>query len=268
MLSYIFLPSQKAILLLIPYHFTIPPTLKNSIFIKILLFFLSLLFLFLGFATVFLFSLAPSTSSTNHKPQTQTQTQTHTNQKKSSPEPIWNPNTTGANHDHDPTTIWNPPEQTHSKKVIIEATEATTQPRPRPTLVADPRPTTPFSRRSTTNDPLHPNLPIHDHDPTTPIHNPQPTTMPIHNPQPRRSTTTTDPQPRRPTTHNEPNHDPQPLLSSGHSQKPQPEKEERKEMAFGYVERREQRWRNREEKEEREKYWEKKWGNKIYIYFF
>ena len=40
-----FLPSQKATLLLIPYHFTIPPTSKNSIFIKILLFNLSLLFL-------------------------------------------------------------------------------------------------------------------------------------------------------------------------------------------------------------------------------
>ena len=79
MLSYIFLPSQKATLLLIPYHFTIPPTSKNSIFIKILLFFLSLLFLFLGFPTVFFFSQAPSTSSTIHKPQTQTQTNTNTN---------------------------------------------------------------------------------------------------------------------------------------------------------------------------------------------
>ena len=53
MLCYIFLPSQKATLLLIPYHFTISSTSKNSIFIKILLFFLSLLFLFLGFPTVF-----------------------------------------------------------------------------------------------------------------------------------------------------------------------------------------------------------------------
>ena len=42
--SFFFLPSQKATLLLIPYYFTIPPTSKNSIFIKILLFNLSLLF--------------------------------------------------------------------------------------------------------------------------------------------------------------------------------------------------------------------------------
>ena len=39
--SYSILPSQKATLLFIPYHFTIPPTSKNSIFIKILLFNLS-----------------------------------------------------------------------------------------------------------------------------------------------------------------------------------------------------------------------------------
>ena len=44
--SYFFLPSQKVTLLLIPYHFTIPPTSKNSIFIKILLFNLSLLFFY------------------------------------------------------------------------------------------------------------------------------------------------------------------------------------------------------------------------------
>ena len=45
MLCYFILPSQKATLLLIPYHFTIPPTSKNSIFIKILFFNLSLLFI-------------------------------------------------------------------------------------------------------------------------------------------------------------------------------------------------------------------------------
>ena len=75
MLSYIFLPSQKTTLLLIPYHFTIPPTSKNSIFIKIFLFNLSLLFLsILGFPFswafqpfFFFFSQAPSTFSTNHK---------------------------------------------------------------------------------------------------------------------------------------------------------------------------------------------------------
>ena len=49
MLCYFLLPSQKATLLLIPYHFTIPPTSKNSIFLlfnKILFFNLSLLYLF------------------------------------------------------------------------------------------------------------------------------------------------------------------------------------------------------------------------------
>ena len=72
------LPSQKATLLLIPYHFTISSTSKNSIFIKILLFNLSLLFFsiryfflgvipFLGLSNRFFFSQAPSTSSTNHK---------------------------------------------------------------------------------------------------------------------------------------------------------------------------------------------------------
>ena len=45
MLCYSILSSQKAPLLLIPYHFTIPPTSKNSIFIKILFFNLSLLFI-------------------------------------------------------------------------------------------------------------------------------------------------------------------------------------------------------------------------------
>ena len=128
MLSYIFLPSQKATLLLIPYHFTIPPTSKNSIFIKILLFYLYLLFLFLGFPTVFFFFLRlpqPLAQTTNHKHRhkhKQTQTQTHVDKKKSQP-----------NHDLKP-------------------------------IGANP-----FNRRSTTNDP------------TTPIHNPQPTTTPIHN---------------------------------------------------------------------------------------
>ena len=81
-----FLPSQKATLLLIPYHFTIPPTSKNSIFIKILLFNLSLLFLSIRYCLgvipfswafqPFFFSQAPSTSSTNHKHKHK-QTQTH-----------------------------------------------------------------------------------------------------------------------------------------------------------------------------------------------
>ena len=84
--SYFILPSQKATLLLIPYHFTIPPTSQNSIFIKILFFNLSLLFLsnryffqtrcdsiFLGFPTVFFFlslpqPLAQTTNTNKHKP--------------------------------------------------------------------------------------------------------------------------------------------------------------------------------------------------------
>ena len=45
MLCYSILPSEKVTLLLIPYHFTIPPTSKNSIFIKILFFNISLLFI-------------------------------------------------------------------------------------------------------------------------------------------------------------------------------------------------------------------------------
>ena len=44
-LSYFILPSQKATLLLLPYHFTIPSASQNSIHIKILFFNLSLLFL-------------------------------------------------------------------------------------------------------------------------------------------------------------------------------------------------------------------------------
>ena len=84
--SYFILPSQKATLLLIPYHFTIPPTSQNSIFIKILFFNLSLLFLsnryffqtrrdsiFLGFSIVFFFlslpqPLAQTTNTNKHKP--------------------------------------------------------------------------------------------------------------------------------------------------------------------------------------------------------
>ena len=45
MLCYSILPFEKVTLLLIPYHFTIPPTSKNSIFIKILFFNISLLFI-------------------------------------------------------------------------------------------------------------------------------------------------------------------------------------------------------------------------------
>ena len=87
MLSYSILPSQKATLLLIPYHFTIPPTSQKSIFIKILFFNLSLLFLsnryffqtrrdsiFLGFPTVFFFlSLPQPLALVQHiEPHTQT----------------------------------------------------------------------------------------------------------------------------------------------------------------------------------------------------
>ena len=57
---------------------------------------------------------------------------------------------------------------------------------------------------------------------------PQPTTHA--DPQPPLTHNNADPQP---TTHNGSNHDPQLLLSSGHSQKLQPEKEEREEMALG-----------------------------------
>ena len=84
--SYSILSSQKVILLLISYHFTIPLTSQNSIFIKILFFNLSLLFLsnryffqtrrdsiFLGFPTVFFFlslpqPLAQTTNTNKHKP--------------------------------------------------------------------------------------------------------------------------------------------------------------------------------------------------------
>ena len=188
MLSYIFLPFQKVTLLLIPYHFTIPSTSKNSIFIKIF-FFLSLLFLFLGFPTVF-FSQAPSTSSTNHKHRHKhKQTQTHADQKKSSSESIWNPTTIGANHDHDSTTIWNPADlkptganpfkkNHHRSHLSHDPTTTTTQPRP------------------TTNDPLQPSSSIHDQRPPSAV-DPRPTTCFI---PARRSTTTT--QPRQSTTHN------------------------------------------------------------------
>ena len=161
MLSYIFLPSQKATLLLIPYLFTIPLSSKNSIFIKILLFYFSLLFLFLDFPTVFFFLKLPQplAQTTNHKHRHKhKQTQTHADKKKSSSEPIWNPNMTGANHDHDPNTP-----------------------------IHDHDPTTPIHNPQPTTTPIHNPQPT-----TTPIHNQQPrrsTTTPTHNSQP-----TTDPQ--------------------------------------------------------------------------
>ena len=136
MLSYIFLPSQKTTLLLIPYHFTIPPTSKNSIFIKILLFYLSLLFLFLGFPIVFFFLRLPQplAQTTNHKHRHKhKQTQTHADKKKSQP-----------NHDLKPTGA-NPFKKSHHRSHLSHNLTTTT---------------THFSRRSTTNDPLQP--PIHD----------------------------------------------------------------------------------------------------------
>ena len=81
---------SKSNFIIIPYHFTIPPTSQNSIFIKILFFNLSLLFLsnryffqtrrdsiFLGLSIVFFFSSV--SLNLQHKPQTQSNTnhQTH-----------------------------------------------------------------------------------------------------------------------------------------------------------------------------------------------
>ena len=80
--SYFFLLSQKATLLIIPYHFTIPPTSKNSIFIKILLFNLSLLFLSIRYffqRIPFSWAFQPFFFLKLPQPLAQTQTQTHTN---------------------------------------------------------------------------------------------------------------------------------------------------------------------------------------------
>ena len=123
-LSYFFLPSQKAPLLLIPYHFTIPPTSKNSIFIKILLFSLSLLFLsiqnclgLISFSWAFqpfIFSQAPS------QPLAQS-TNTTANTNKHKPTPIKKKIITGADlkpkHDQSkPRPRPRPrPNQTHSQ---------------------------------------------------------------------------------------------------------------------------------------------------------
>ena len=98
--------------------------------------------------------------------------------------------------------IWNPLEQTHSKKIITGATSATTQPRPnhdqRPISAADPRPT---SHSSQLADPRP--RPNHaDPQPTTHNHaDPQPTTTtdPRRHPRPKHRT-------HNPTT----NHDQQP----------------------------------------------------------
>ena len=205
MLSYFFIPSQKAILLIIPYHFTIPPTSKNSIFIKILLFNLSLLFLsiwyclgvipfFWAFQPFFFLKLpqplAQTTNTNKHKPTPI--------KKKSSPEPIWNP-----------------PEQTHSKK-NHHRSHLSHNPTTTTTTTNDPFIPT---RRSTTNDPLQ--LPIHDQRPASsqladpqpqPNHtNPQPTTHNHADPQP---TTTTNPRrhprPKHRTHNPTTNHDQRP----------------------------------------------------------
>ena len=77
--------------------------------------------------------------------------------------------------------------------------------------------------------------------------------------QPPQPTTHADPQPPlthnhadpQPTTHNRPNHDPQPLLSSGHSQKPQPSQP--KTTTREGRERRDGVWVCREERAEIEK---------------
>ena len=165
----------------IPYYFTIPSISKKSIFIKILLFNLSLLFLFIryclgvipfswAFQPVF-FSQAPSTSSTNtntnkHKP-TPIKKNHHRSRFETQPRPR-------PNHDLKPTGA-NPFKKNHHQSHLSH-NPTTTRPRPnhdqRPTSsqLADPRPTT--------NDPLHPSSPIHDHNPTTPIHNPQPRQKP------------------------------------------------------------------------------------------
>ena len=232
MLSYFFLPSQKAILLLIPYHFTIPLTSKNSIFIKILLFNLSLLFLSIRYCLgvipffwafqPFFFSQAPSTSSTNHKHKpTPIKKNHHQTRFETQTRPEQTITTTQPRFETQP--IWNPLEQTHSKKIIIGATSATTQPQPQPMTHFNRRSMTndPFipTRRSTTNDPLQ--LPIHDQRPASsqladpqpqPNHtNPQPTTHNHADPQP---TTTTNPcrhpRPKHRTHNPTTNHDQRP----------------------------------------------------------
>ena len=120
MLSYFFLPSQKATLLLIPYHFTIPPTSKNSIFIKILLFNLSLLFLSIRYFfqripfswafQPFFFSQAPSTSSTN----TNTNTNTNKHKPMSYQSPSLNHNPLPQPYFFSSTTHTNTNHQTHA----------------------------------------------------------------------------------------------------------------------------------------------------------
>ena len=142
--------------------------------------------------------------SNKAKPHTQTQTHSKTGPPIKNPGQPTDPHrrSTNPRRRFETQATDQKPEQIHSKKVITGATSATTQPRPRPTSAADPRPTTPFSRRSMTNDPLHPSSPIHDHDPTTPNHNPQLTTTPIHNHHWPTTTPTHNPQRTqpRPTT--------------------------------------------------------------------
>ena len=64
MLSYFVLPFQKATLLLIPFHFTIPPTSKNSIFIKIIFF--NIFFIIPFHPLVFLLGMIPTAPPSPH----------------------------------------------------------------------------------------------------------------------------------------------------------------------------------------------------------
>ena len=142
-----------------------------------------------AFQPFFFFSQAPSTSSTNHK-------------HKHKPMPIRNP----PNQTIKPTKppIRNPRRrfETHrSKPIQKKSSSEQPQPQPnhdhdltmtndqRPTSAADPRPTTPFSCRSTTNNPLHPSPLIHDQ---------RPTSSQLADPQPRPKHWTR----QQPTTHN------------------------------------------------------------------
>ena len=145
-----------------------------------------------------------------------------------------------------------PPIKNRSKSIQKKSSPEPPQPQPNhdhdPTTTNDPLQPPIHDQR-----PIHPSSPIHDHDPTTPIHNhadPQPTTTtdPRRHPRPKHRThnptTTNDP-------NNGPNHDPQPLLSSNHSQKPQPSQP--KTTTREGRERRDGVWVCREERAEIEK---------------
>ena len=187
--------------------------LFRSIFIKILLFNLSLLFLPIRYCLgvipfswafqPFFFSQVPSTSGTNHK-------------HKHKPTPIKNP----PNQTIKPTKppIRNPRRQfeTHRSKPI-QKKSSLEPPQPQPnhdlTTTNDQRPTTHFSRRSTTDNPLHPSSPIHDQRPSSTT-DPRPTTRFI----PTRRSTTNDPlHPSSPIHDHDPTTTQTPNLTTNHN---------------------------------------------------